>query len=270
MEIHNYSEGEQPLTPEEYDELHPTPGYKPRNPKKRLWLKILIALILLAALGFGAYKLFFNSKPSITPTNQPTVTSDQITENGLRSYVSPASSQDLEFKYPASWSVSPPSGQGGDTITAISPIVSLSAANGSSKSARIIFQIRADNTTISELASAAAVAAQDSVQYAYDAPTKIQHTYFYVSFLHLGAAADNHNGFEEVAITGSHKVTKGSAITADTLRLTQPLITAQFVACSDGTCNTANQTPLSVNDATWQGDPSLQQLLAIFQSLQFR
>lgn len=275
MEIHDYSkEAESKLSPEEYDELHPTAGYKPRR-KKAKWRRLLpvfVILVIVVAGGFGSYKLFGHKKA--TPAKQP-VTSEQpkpdsVKNSGTSTYTAPEAGQNLSFNYPSSWQVTPASGQPGGTITVTSPLVSLNGASGTATTGRVVVQIRADNSKIDELANTTATTADDSLQYAYKSPTPNQHQYFYVSYLHFKDATTNTStAFEEVVITGGSGLAKGTAVTTDSLGGVFPLITASFYDCQTQKCDAGGRTKLSVADTSLQQDQTLQAVLNLFESFQF-
>lgn len=249
------------------------------RPKKRRWpwwVLVAVIVVTLAVAGF----LLFGHKKVAAPTTTNKAASGQNTDQGpsvptapvatgTSTYTSPAGGFNLSFTYPSAWTVSPPSGQAGRTITLTSPIVNLTDASGIGAPGRVVLTIQPGGSSVKELSGSAA-AAQDSVQYAYDAPTAAQHHYFYVSFLHSQTTASGTNGaFELVVITGVNPLAKGTAVTADTFGGVDPLVTASFSECMTQNCTGTGATPLGTNAAAWQTDPTFKQLQALFESFKF-
>lgn len=251
------------------------PPKKPRNRRKGVLIG-MVALIIVLLIALTAVLLSHrratapaskSSSQSAARQKPPTPTTSLASGTSL--YTSPADSFNLSFAYPSNWSVQPASGQSGNTITVSSPLVSLTDANGNSVPGKVTLTIRAGGSTMPEI-GANAVIAQDSVQYAYAAPTAAQHQYFYVSFLHLPAGSSSGKGvFEEVVITGVNSLAKGSTATSDTFGGVDPLVSASFSQCATQTCSGTGASSLSVNAAAWQSDPTLQQLQKLFESFKF-
>lgn len=282
MEIHQYD------VPDDIDIEND--GKTPDRPitnvvppkRRRNWRKIvlitLVVLVVAALIALAILLLEHKKAAAPATTNQtnqtnahqslPTPTTP--TTSGITTYTSPADNFNLSFQYPSSWTVTPPSGQSGQTITVTSPLVSITDATGASVPGKITLTVQAGGSSVGQIGSGQATVAQDSVQYAYDAPTAAQHHYFYISFLHLQAASSSTKGaFEVVVITGINTLTKGSTVTADTFGSVDPLVTAGFSKCSTEACIGTGAAPLSVNAAAWQTDPNLKQLQTLFESFKF-
>jgi hypothetical protein len=261
--------------------IHPAPMVAvPRTRlKKRRWPWWILAVVIVAALVVAGFLLFGRKKaaaPSTTAgqssnqaANQSPSVPTTTAETGTSEYTSPAGSFNLSFTYPSAWTVSPPSGQAGQTITATSPIVNLMGAGGASAPGRVTLTIQPGGSSVTGL-TGTATTAQDSVQYAYDAPTAAQHHYFYVSFVHAQTATSSAKGaFELVVITGVNSLAKGTAVTNDTFGSVDPLVTASFSKCTTQACTGSGMTSFSADAAAWQTDPTFKQLQALFESFKF-
>jgi len=239
---------------------------------KRKLLIITIILIVLIGLGAAGYVLLHHknkapAKQAATTQNLPAPAAN--TNSGVSEYTAPADGLNLAFSYPTDWTVSPASGQSGKAITITSLLVSLPDATGTNTTGKIVVSIRGDISNISELASAQVTTAQDSVQYAYKAPTTAQHQYFYVSFLHFASPVTAQGAFQEVAITSVNQLPKGTAITSDLLGEVDPLVTASFYACTATPCTGSGQALVGVTGASWQSNKALLQVQTLFESLKF-
>lgn len=248
----------------------------PKRPKKHRLLKAVALVGLLALLiGGGAfgYLKYVHKKVSPTPvvatTQKPAAPAVADTTTALSQYVSPAGSFNLSFNYPTNWTVTPSTGMVSKTITVTSPAVSIPSAAGTAANGKIVVQIRQSGTTIGELSASPATEAIDATQYAYTAPTKAQHQYFYVSFLHFPTGGTVAGSFEETVITGISQMLKGTAVSSDSLSQVDPLITASFYKCQTTTCSGTAATPLSVTTSAWDNNVSLQQVATLFESLKF-
>jgi hypothetical protein len=239
----------------------------------------MVAVVLVAALVVAGFLLFDRKKaaaPATTSQTSPNHSASQSppvatapAATGTSEYTSPAGSFNLSFTYPSAWTVSPPSGQAGQTITATSPIVNLTDATGASVPGRVTLTIQPGGSSVKELSGNGTIA-QDSVQYAYAAPTEAQHHYFYVSFVHSQTAASSIKGaFNLVVITGVNPQAKGVGVTADAFANVDPLVTASFSKCATQACTGADATPLSTSAAAWQTDPTFKQLQTLFESFKF-
>ncbi|MFA5004438.1 MAG: hypothetical protein WC498_04150 [Candidatus Saccharimonadales bacterium] len=275
MEIKDYFPDGSDIDEEEYKTLHPQAGYQSIHGKKgggKKWLLILLAVLLLAGLGFGAYKLLSHktTKASTKGNQSQNIPKpSEVTGNGLTTYTAPTDGLGLSFDYPSSWVVTPTSGQPGTTITATSLLVSLTDATGSKATGKVVVTVSASATNPTGKGPVAAKAAQDSVQYAYTAPTPIQHQYYYVSFLHFPNAAATVGAFEEVAITGINLMPKDTAITSDLLGSVNPVISAVFYKCSTQDCTGTGQSLLSISNSTWQSNATMQAVQKLFESFKF-
>lgn len=248
-------------------------------PKKSRRTLLLIGIIVTIALVAGAFLLWrftHQSKPidqTSTSQNQTQnqVVPDTVTDTSTKQYTSNGKDLKLNFSYPASWTVTPPSGDNSSdqTITATSPLMSVSNEKNQSVTGRAIITIRPGGSDLTELASDKATAGQASAQIAYTQPTASQRKYPYLTYIHL-LGGDNPSAlFEEVMITGATTFAKDQTISAFSLGPLDPIVSARFYQCSSQACSSTTAASLSLTNETWQSSSLGQQVLAIFQSLQF-
>jgi hypothetical protein len=268
--------------PDEQTATHPAAPYRPMKTSRksghmvRNLLIVLAVVVVLAAGGGGAYWYMKHHKSSnVSKSSSSTTTvatapsSTATTSSSSGQYISNGSDLNLSFSYPANWTVSPASGGNSNdkTITVTSPVVSIPDANGATTNGKIVVTLRPSSAGLSELNTGSPVAAQDSVQIAYSAPTSSQHQYTYLTFVHFTNGETAAGAFEEVLVTGIQQFTKGGSVSAAELSGLDPIIGANFYRCSDTTCAGTGAGSLSINNATWQNNAFVQQITTLFESL---
>lgn len=250
------------------------PTGKPRHLKRVL---LILALIIVLFGGVTAYFVLTRSTPNTAKpsarSSKPANTSPTPDDTGTatpKTYVSKGSDLNLTLVYPSSWSVDPASGgnEADGVITFTSPRTSMANADDESVVARAILTVRPKGSDFTEFASGTAAAAIDSYQIAYDHPTKIQHGYPYLSFIHSVGGDNPKHQFEEVMISGATKFSKDQVISPYSLYLLDPIISVTFYECITQLCTGDGAKPLEITNDTWQSSDLGQQTLAIFKSLQ--
>ena len=236
-------------------------------------MAILLAVVIIiagASIGYGlsrqhskvpAKKTFSATRVAPSKTTRSTATIN---------YVSNGKDLNLNFGYPASWSVAPASNNNPNdqTITLNSPLTTiLDAATGKAVTGKVTVNIRPGSAQLNELNSGTATAGQASVQYAYNKPTANQYQYAYLTYVHLLSTRNPSGVFEEVLVTGSTQFTQGETVTSANVSV-DPIISAEFYSCSTNACTGSGASPLSITNNTWQSTPVFQQTLALFESLQ--
>jgi hypothetical protein len=242
----------------------------PAQKPKSKWPMVAALVVLLLVLACAGYYLFTHkSKTSSghkTKSSQKIVADANTGGGSLTKYVSNGNDLNLDFDYPANWTVAPPSNDNSNdqTITVTSPLTSLTDASGTGVIGKVEVLVRPGSATLSEL-NGGATEAQNSTQIAYSQPTSDQHQYPYLSFLHLGTG--NSNSFQEVIISGESPYTAGQAIGSSDIQV-DPIISASFYNCAAQICTGTEATPLAITNDEWQSTPLYQQALAIIESMQ--
>lgn len=249
-----------------------TPNYRPKSWWPRILIGAAIFIILLGVAGYFYHKNHATTKPAAAAkpvTAAQVVPSVTPSSSTLAHYVSNGSDLNLNFDYPANWSVTPASGNNptDQTITLTSPTVSINPNGGAAVTGKVVFAIRPASASITELSSGQAAAGQNSVQIAYAKPTSAQYQYPYLTFIHLKGGSNPTGLFEEVLVSGTTQLTASQSIT-DTSISVDPIITASFYTCTTNACTGSGAVPLSITNATWTSGTVFQQTLAIIESLQ--
>jgi hypothetical protein len=248
-------------------------------PQQRVVKPLLIAVAIILVCVLAAVAAFLFIKHRHTPVTPVTTTAtsqlpvpDTTVANTTAQYVSNGSDLNLSFVYPSAWTVVPSSNNNTNdqTISATSPPMSLTNTSGNAVVGKVVVQIRPGRTSISELSSGNAAAAQDSIQIAYQKPTANQRQYPYITFIHLAGGSNPSNAFEEVMITGNMTFAKSQTVTALSLTQLDPIISATFYTCTTKDCTGTGITPLDITNDTWQTSDLGQQVLALFQSIQLQ
>ena len=270
---HSADDGDEPPRVDYLKNMLPVRQIKPL-PKRKWPLIVLLAALLLALLGGGGYwywhtKQHHPTKPS-APTKQAVVSPAPVQSSpaSTQQYVSNGNDLKLQFNYPSNWTISPPSGNNSNdqTITATSPLSTMTAADGSSVTGKAVLSIRPGTATLNELNGSTTVA-QASVQFAYAKPTSAQHQYSYLTFIHVPAAGSTASSFNEVLLTGTLQFAQGTNLTTADVQV-DPIISASFYSCTTQLCTGSAAKPLAISNATWQSTPVFQETLAVFESMQ--
>ena len=248
-----------------------------RKSRRRIPLILAVVVILVLLAGGAAYwftKHRTSAKPvakssasGTQPTNQAPATPSSTTSTH---YVSAEKSLNLEFDYPANWTVTPAatsSSASTQPIVVESVPAPVTDTSGTSVTGKVTITIRPGGALLSELASGNAPAAQDSVQIGYTHPTASQHQYPYLTFIHLTGGTNANAAFEEVMVTGIQQFPKASPVTSGSLGELDPIVSAGFFHCNGSDCSGKGAGTLSIVNATWQNTQIFQQTLALFESL---
>jgi hypothetical protein len=232
---------------------------------------VLVVLIVLAALGGGAYWFAkHHNKTASKPLSAPAkVAPALVSSNGSTQYVSNGSDLNLSLSYPSSWVATPASGGNSNdqTITLASPLTSITNASGATVTGKAIVTIRPGSASLSELSSNTATAAAASAQFAYTSPTADQSQYPYLTFIHVPTASSVAGSFDEVLVSGTTTFVQGEAIDTSSLVGLDPIIAATFTTCHTTACSGSSASPLSITSSTWTSAPVFTQVQAIFASL---
>lgn len=253
---------------------YPSGSHRPKKGKgdKKRWIIVGIVVVVLG-LGGGAYALFGSHKKPKTNTAATSTTSSSgtvqaDTNAGTKQYTSSESTLSLSFNYPTNWQVSPATttSAGTQTITITSVPDTFVNAAGASVTGKAIVTIRPGSAGIDELTSGTATIAQNSVQMGYTHPAADQHQYPYLTFIHLANGSSAAGAFEEVMITGVSSFSKGGSINTADLAGLDPVISVAFSTCVSSAC-TGTGSAMSINNATWTSNATLQEVQTLLDSL---
>jgi hypothetical protein len=229
------------------------------------WLIVLLVLLLLAGAAAGAYLLLKKPKAA-QPDTDKTATSqstakepaDDAEQADLKTYDS--SNFALSFKYPSDWTVS-------DTtagLTAMSPKTTLTASDGSQKSAAVVLHIRPQAASIPEFKAGSATAVLDSKNVTYSAPATGQRGSTYLSYLQY-ASTTTKGALDSIYITGNFGYKKGQNIPMTDAVKVNPLINVSFVDCT--TACTATSQAISISASSWSSNALDQTVETMLRSL---
>lgn len=244
-----------------------------KNPKKKIWLRVTILVVILLILSAGL--IYFLGHKSPKPKGQTAAQKGlQVTAPNTKAtttnYISNGTDLNLNFAYPNNWTVVPPSNdnKNDQTIALTSPLTTVINADNVSVVGKVVVQVRPGTDTIDELNSNSPATALASIQIAYSSPTANQISYPYISYIHFSDGSKTSGAFEEIIITGGLSFAQGQSISAEYLSGLDPIISASFYQCSTKSCSGSSQSLMSITSNTWQNAPIFQQVLAIFESFQ--
>jgi len=261
-----------PAKPDEPTRVEYVKNMMPIAKQKKKWPLVLLILLVVAGLGGGGYWYITQHKSKLpaahtSASTPPKPTPVESSTAATPQYVSNGSDLNLDFNYPSSWSVSPASNdnKNDQTITATSPLTSMTTAAGTSVTGKVVVSVRPGTASLSELDGT--TTAQASVQIAYSKPTSAQYQYPYLTFIHVPGVNSVAGSFDEVVVTGTTQFPQGTSLSQASVAV-DPIISASFYSCDTQACTASGQKPVSITNDSWQNGAVFQQTLAIFQSMQ--
>jgi hypothetical protein len=233
-------------------------------------IAVLVAVVLLAIIGFGAYWQFFHAKAASPKAKAPAQTATHSTapSPSLPSIsTQPYTSSDfnLSFNYPDGWAVVD-SGNGPMTVT--SPGMQLTTASGQSVPGQITMTIQKQGQLPASFSAGTALAVLKSQSITYAQPTASQTSKAYLSFVQY-AATTTRGGLDSIYLTGNYGYAKDQTIPASDIAGVDPLVTVSFTKCATTAC-TSNLTPLTIASTSWNSGAFQAPILAMLTSFAFQ
>lgn len=242
---------------------------RPSKKQHRTMRIVGLVLLLVIVLGVGAY--FGYKRFHKTPPAQPaaTVQKQTATSNNAAPPTIPTQSHTsagygVTFNYPTSWSVLD---NGSTSLNIDSPVMALTAANGSSVSGKIVVAFAPQGQVPASFGTAAATAVLPSQLVKYSNPTSSQRAQTYLSFLQY-AATKTIGGLDGIYITGNYGYQKGQDIPRTDVSNLNPIVTVTFGSCTNGTCTTP--TPITIKSTMWSDSSFSAPITTILTSLSFQ
>jgi Tfp pilus assembly protein PilE len=266
-----------PTPPEEPDT---EPEYNPRarldylhtvNPpkKKRLWLRILIVVIVLALLAGGAvyaYPRYIKKKPAPVTTKQSTTQASQAAkpaEDKITTKHFDSSNFNLGFEYPEDWVVNDNTETARLTVT--SPATSMKTASGTTELVRNVVTIAAKGQNLTPFDKGSALAVRASEKIKYTNPTSAQRAETYLSFIQYSTTSAG-STFDGVYITGDNGYQKDQYIPKADMAGRDPLIVVNFERCTDSKCS-GTPASISLPSTIWDDDSFKNPILTLLKSI---
>lgn len=245
----------------DYAEFMPQLRPKKKWPRVLGW--IILGIIILAALGAGGYWLANRkSSPQGNTQNSHANSSSQAGKIAAATKSYTSTNLNLSFNYPENWSVSDP---GDGKLTATSPAMQLTDANGQNQTGQVIMAIQnEDSANFSAFKQGNAVAVLTSQKITYARPTSDQRADTYISFLQY-AATTTDGALDGLYITGNAGYQKGQAIPEIDITKVDPVVTVTFAKCDSASCSST--APLSINATMWNTSNFSVPIVAMLKSL---
>ena len=248
-----------------WEEAHPAPPptpiaeYKPR----RLWLKIIITILVIAAAAYGAYWIGNHeaTKSQTPPKKQQTnQQSQQSQSNPNQSVTYTSTNYSLSFNYLKSWSISDTTTK----LTVTSPAMEMNTASGGKASVHVVVTIQNPVKTIPDFPTDGAFASLESQDFTYTQPTGSQSGQTYVSYVGFTSAS----GLDAVYVTGNSGYQQGQIVPMSDITQVNPFIAVQFETCSDSNCTNGKAVTLNATD--WQSSAANKDITTLIESLQLQ
>jgi hypothetical protein len=209
---------------------------------------VVVAIVVVIALGFGIYKHFSDHKASpVVSTQSATAkahTTNQATTIPTRSYT--AADFNLSFNYPTDWDIV---NNGTGPVTVTSPGMPLTSATGQSVTGKITMTIQAQGQIPASFMAGTALAVLNSQEITYTNPSTTQNMKTYLSFVQY-SSTNTKGGLDGIYVTGNDGYQKDQVIPSTDVGAIDPLITITFTQCGNSLC-TENLTPLTVASTSW-------------------
>ncbi|MEO6513699.1 MAG: hypothetical protein ABIR37_03355 [Candidatus Saccharimonadales bacterium] len=256
------------------------PEYNPRarldylhtvNPpkKKRLWLRILIAVLVLALLagaGVFAYPRFIKKQAATPATKQSTTGAKQSTQpqtDKITTKHFDSTNFNLGFEYPDTWTVNDNAETARLTVT--SPASSRKTLAGEAALVRTVVTIAAKGQNLAAFDKGSGLAVLASEKIKYVSPTSAQRAETYLTFVQ-NSSTPSGDGMDGIYITGDHGYQKDQYIPKTDMTGLDPVITVTFEKCTDSKCTT---TPVvvSLRSTDWDDTALKNPLLTLLKSI---
>ena len=220
-------------------------------PNHGKFLKTLIIIIVLGAIGFGIYYgLAQTNKKAASPVaskNTGPITSQIKINSSTVSYIS--DNLDDGFSYPTGWTVTDTIGS--DEITVTSPMLNLiNSANKLVKGQISMVINQNQQPTLSGFKNGNAVAALESQIINYATPSPEQPGSAYISFLTYAGPENSISDIGGIYITGNLGYMPAQAIPEPDIYQVSPIVYIDFSQCVNDVCK-ASDPALNIPVSMW-------------------
>ena len=245
----------------DYAQKFKAPEHHNHQKKPRRWLKLLIVLIVLGVLGGGSYWAYLTLTEPLPQNNNtddaaatpPAQTETEATPEEITQETYTSTDLNLSLKHPSNWTVTDTKK---DVLELESPETELVDEAGEAVQATAIIRIVPTSASLTSFPSSGAVAARNSVKFAYTAPAEGQRQETMLSFVNSSGSEEHMNG---VYITGDNTYAKGGKIAKADFANVQPIISVEFL--------TTSIRNIAIDPATWDSNQTLQDAFDILKSL---
>ncbi|HUB93271.1 MAG TPA: hypothetical protein VMB52_02100 [Verrucomicrobiae bacterium] len=249
-----------------WQEEHPVPDRTPEATyrPKRIWLKVLVVVVILAGAAFGSFWLGSHEadKGQTTPTTTSSTTAHSSGGSQGEPVVTATKHYDstnytLGFDYPKTWTISDTTTK----LTVTSPAMQMATADGEKTGVLVVVTFQNPTPTIMGFPSAGAVAVLASDHLTYKQPSTIQRAQTYLSYLSYGAA----NGLDAVYVTGDNGYQQGQLVPMSDITSGNPIIGVTFDSCPDENCSSSK--PVTLSASAWQSSAASKDVVSLLESI---
>jgi len=223
----------------------PRRTYAGSTRRKRRWPWLLLVIIVLAGVAYGAYWYGTQQTSKSTPkAATPAPTKSAPVTTSTTHYDSATYS--LGFDYPSTWKLSDTTGK----LTVTSPSTQLSGLDGKTVG-RVIITVQNQQTAIPDFPANGAMASIASDMVTYKQPSEVQRAQTYLSYL----GYQSPNGLDALYISGDSGYQAGQQVPMGDIVKGNPLIGITFEACGNSDCAAGTTGPLTLRASDWKSSP---------------
>jgi hypothetical protein len=251
----------------------PVPSYvKSATGSRKFNRWVLLAALLIIVAAAVVSWIYLSKKPQPTKQHATTTKAAVIQKPVVHSPYQPKipttsysiAAFGMSFRYPSTWKIVD-SGSAG--VTATSPVMSLTAANGQTQQGQVVFNVNKQGALPAAF-TANSVAVLQSQRVNYLKPSSTQAAATFISFVQYPATTTK-GGLDGIYVTGNYGYQKDQIIPASNVAQVSPLIYFNFYACATSVCPPETRQPLTISSELWQQSAFSAPILMILQSISF-
>ncbi len=219
-------------------------------------LKILLIVLVVAALAGGAYWQFFRHKaqpaPQQKPATQAAAKSDAYTD---KTEDVASTNVGLTLSYPETWTANDTTNK----LAIISPVAQLTDTTGQTFSGKIVLTVQPKGTMPKAFDSGGVISALDSQKIKYTKPSSVQRGQTYMTFLQYTQSLAK-GQLDGVYVTGDFGYQANQYVPKTDIAKLDPLITVTFLKCDNDAC--ANPSETSIQSDMWANNAGFQKTIS--------
>jgi cytoskeletal protein RodZ len=225
----------------------------PEKKRKPVWLRIVLTVVVIAIVGGIAALLYIklvDTKKDDGKDAQTTASKNaqqkKVADTPVKATKTYSSTTfNLSIMYPDGWVPA----EGDNKLTITSPATSFANASGKTITGQIIVSLNAKGQNLTPFDSGNATAVLDSEKLTYTQPTSVQRAQTYLSFAQYPTTTAT-GAIDALYVTGDYGYQKGQAIPKVDMANLDPLISVNFLSCSDAKCTKTAPVPIAASNWT--------------------
>ncbi|HYH75675.1 MAG TPA: hypothetical protein VD735_07010 [Candidatus Saccharimonadales bacterium] len=240
----------------------------PEKKRKPVWVKILLSLLLVVALGVLATvlysKLVDTNKDDGSLQTKPVKTAQQkeVEDVPVRA-TKPYSSAtfNMTIMHPEGWTATENAG----VLKIVSPATKMRAVSGKEMKGQVTVTFSGKGQNLAAFDAGNATAVIPSEKLTYTQPTSVQRAQTYLSFAQYAATTAGSAALDALYVTGDYGYQVDQAIPKIDMANLDPLISVTFASCNDSACKAT--TPMSIGAGSWRDKAFSVPIISTLESL---